>query len=164
MEGIWLQWTACFHQKSRYIWMPASPRAASASHPLKPSPNLPLQQQGRIYLCCAEDNGHHRGFSTSWSTSLSIWGSCGSPSPKMPFLTKLTLARSNSISVDLAMHDYNLLSLLISGPFFSGMLIMTPGKVLVMETYTAFDAFSVIKTHLTYLYRFHSFGEQFWGN
>lgn len=80
---------------------------------------------------------------------------------KCPFLKKLTLARSNSISLDIAMHDYNLLSLLISGPFFCGTLLMTPGKVLVMETYTAFDAFSVIKTHLTYLYTFHSFGEQF---
>lgn len=79
----------------------------------------------------------------------------------MPFLTKLTQAHSISISVDIAMHDYNLLSVLISGPFFCGTLIVTPGKVLVMETYTAFDAFSVIKTHLTYLYTFHSFGEQF---
>lgn len=64
-----------------------SPGAASASHPLKPSPkSTALQQQGRIYLCCAEGNGQQRGFSTSWSISVFIWASCGSPSPKMPFL------------------------------------------------------------------------------
>lgn len=91
-------------------------------------------------------------------------GLLGSISQPLSLSTIYCKMNTNTIKADIAIYEYHLLSLLISGLFFCQMLIMTPGKVSIKETYEAFDALSVIKSHLTYLYMFPSFGDQFWGN
>lgn len=169
----WFQRIASVHQKIRYVgcWLhwkqqvlPISQKWALMSH----------FSNGRGFTAVLfwvtgwganSSQEHSLGHGVrAFTQHLGLLGSILQPLSLSTISCKSIPTLSNSIKADIAMYEYHLLSLLISGLFFCQMLIMTPGKVSIKETYKTFDVLSVIKSHLTYLYTFPSFGEQLWGN